>query len=741
MIHFVYDPMIQALGTTVLHSFWQATLLALVLWLLSRNSSLSASKRYWLGMGALGVQLLASLATLAFNYEPPGKGNEGVVTVFNWVEGFDQPTVSSFSTAALDFDLTLLEKIYFGLALVWLLGLVFGSLRLIGGHLYVRARFRKQLLPIPEKWEKMAHALAGQLKINGEDVLDRIRLTTRVSSPLMIGLLRPLILFPFSMVNQLDPEEVEALLAHELSHYAAKDHWWNFAQSCVEILFYFNPAVHWIGKRIREEREFRCDYHVSELGIDPIIYATSLYRIEEQRLVAAQHALSARPGSLLSRIERLLRNTPNYYHMKPGLLLFLLLLVGTLFSSRPSLPELFPEILLENKLTAEELTATAAQSGEIASLSDTIKPRSESRQVIVMQRNGEEVELEKINGKISRLQIDGRVIPPSEYGNHTALVRELENVPPPPAPPTPPVPPTPGAVPTPPVPPTPPAPPRPGSSDFFGQEFEMDINEDRMIFNIPGTDSVFNMDFQELGNLSWLGEVFSRIDADGELSREDEMAIEAAAEEWKDNLFVMRKDLKKMGDDMKSLFNMKFQTDEEEGSFRILMSTEDGEREVFEMYGNEEQPFHMEWTDEDGAVHRLAEVMEEIELDGIQERFEDARARENRAIIIDGNARALAEMNELRDIEASALFGSARREGGVHKISAQKFISLAKEFQRRGLIDGSKVSSIDINSKKMKINGKKVSSELFDRYVREYESRHNIGWLELGKFNIELSDL
>ncbi len=68
MTHLIYDPLVQALGSTVLHSFWQATLLAIVLWLISRRSGFSATRRYWLGMGALAAQLLISLATLKSEY-------------------------------------------------------------------------------------------------------------------------------------------------------------------------------------------------------------------------------------------------------------------------------------------------------------------------------------------------------------------------------------------------------------------------------------------------------------------------------------------------------------------------------------------------------------------------------------------------------------------------------------------------------------------------------------------------
>ncbi|MEM9259196.1 MAG: hypothetical protein AAGA62_06080, partial [Bacteroidota bacterium] len=61
--------LIEGLGWTILHSLWQAVLLAGVLWLASRAIA-SARKRYWLAYGTLLAQLLVSLATFCWLYEP-----------------------------------------------------------------------------------------------------------------------------------------------------------------------------------------------------------------------------------------------------------------------------------------------------------------------------------------------------------------------------------------------------------------------------------------------------------------------------------------------------------------------------------------------------------------------------------------------------------------------------------------------------------------------------------------------
>ncbi|PHI19761.1 hypothetical protein CEQ90_11075 [Lewinellaceae bacterium SD302] len=768
MTHLIYDPLIQALGSTVLHSFWQATLLAILLWLVSRSAKLSAAHRYWLGMGALASQLFISLATLKSLYVPASKAVFTEATIMTWIDDNPTPVLTNYTAGELGFDLTLLEKLYFGLALVWLLGLVFGALRLIGGHLYIRSRYRKKLLPIPVLWEEMSLSIATKLKISGDELLDKIRISARIASPAMIGLFRPLILFPLSVVNQLEPEEVEALLAHEIVHYASKDHWWNFCQSCVEILFYFNPAIHWIGKRIREEREFRCDRRVAELGIDPIVYAKSLYRVEEQRLVSTRHALAARSGSLLGRIEQLLRNTPNYYHMKPGLLLFLLLLVGTLFSSKAVLPDLLKgsESELESPALVDDLDYQGSNVDAPTIMRDTIDPnrttttrtRSTTRSMMSTTRNGEDIELEKVNGRITKFKINGKTIPPSEYEEHTQLLNELDNIPKPPAPPAPPAPPIRPGFPTPPAPPAPPAPPVPGdgdrfgyrieryeSSDFPGERFEFNINEDRMLFNLPGTDSIFNLDFSELQNLA---RHRGMLDEDGELLPEYEMEMEKIADEWAESLFRLRDEVSELD---KSLFRMSIETDDDEETFRLRMQTEDGEYDVLDLSGGGEFPLRFQWQDEDGETHNLGDYLRgsifgegSFDLDWTDENGDTTYndRGEITGFVDRNNDRRVTitrdkDMESLRDDRTADLFARVDRDDNrPHKISSARFLRLVKDFQRRGLIEGGKIDRFQINEKRMKINGKKVSSSVFNRFAREYAANNRIEWSELNEFDI-----
>lgn len=729
MSPFINHPLTQLLGGTVLHSLWQATLLAVVLWGLSRFRDHSPTRRYWLAYGALVTQLLLSLITLAWLFEPSAATT--TVTLTEWTAGAGQAIIEAYTAGELELgQLGWLEKLYCGLALVWLLGLVVGSLRLFGGHWYLNRRLRRGLREIPASWQVTVRALAVRLQLS-ERVTDAVRLSHKVGSPALVGLFKPLILFPVAVVNQLEPEEAEALLAHELAHYAAKDHWWNFLQSCIELLFYCNPAVHWIGRRIREEREFRCDRRVAELGCAPLTYASALYKIEAQRL-APQLSLAARPGSLLGRIEFLLRKTPNYYQMKPALLLFLLLIVGTLFSAQYREDATPPEPVCDSSDLRSSKLSTTSQ--------DTLPPNgrlhpilkdkdSSSRQTIMISRNGEDVEMHRQGCNVTYLEINGREIPKAEYDQHRELIEELSQEITPPAPPAPPMPPMA------PTPPTPPAAPYPGYEGYQGYQgyrgyspgndeidFEMSITEDAIVFDLPDSDSVFVMDLDKIADLNWMGDLGGLIgDAleDGEVSPEREALFERAVEEWAKGFNYVLPDAEELDLDEKDLsFNLKVR--EEDGHPKVTFRNKDGE--VVELTVPQREELKRSLEDMRAEV----EVLREIELDLAEDREQLTRSQ-----------RALEAARELMDEQASE-WSAAYARGEVHLISAQRFARKVKDFQRRGLINGNKLNRLQITESRMKVNGKKVSKSLFDRFRREYAAEHGIEWNELEDFDIDL---
>ena len=72
-------------------------------------------------------------------------------------------------------------------------------------------------------------------------------------------MIKPVILLPAAFVNGVKRAEVEAILAHELAHIKRYDCLVNFCQMLVEAILFFNPALWWVSRQIRIEREACCD--------------------------------------------------------------------------------------------------------------------------------------------------------------------------------------------------------------------------------------------------------------------------------------------------------------------------------------------------------------------------------------------------------------------------------------------------------------------------------------------------
>ncbi|MBM3883660.1 MAG: hypothetical protein FJ387_28800, partial [Verrucomicrobia bacterium] len=134
----------------------------------------------------------------------------------------------------------------------------------------------------------------------------RLLKSAAVSVPTVVGWLRPAILLPAGCLTGLSPSQLELLLAHELAHIRRWDHWVNLLQVAIETLLFYHPAVWWVSRCVREEREHCCDDLAVAACGDGVAYARALATMEELRQLEPQLALAATGGSLLERVRRLL---------------------------------------------------------------------------------------------------------------------------------------------------------------------------------------------------------------------------------------------------------------------------------------------------------------------------------------------------------------------------------------------------------------------------------------------------
>ena len=130
------------------------------------------------------------------------------------------------------------------------------SLRNLVGWIGVQRLRRVGTAPVCQELADRARTLIGRMKISRPV---RILQSTLVEIPIVAGWLTPVILLPVSILAELSPQQLEAILAHELAHIRRHDYLVNLLQTVAETLLFYHPAVWWVSRRIRIEREHCCD--------------------------------------------------------------------------------------------------------------------------------------------------------------------------------------------------------------------------------------------------------------------------------------------------------------------------------------------------------------------------------------------------------------------------------------------------------------------------------------------------
>jgi bla regulator protein BlaR1 len=106
-----------------------------------------------------------------------------------------------------------------------------------------------------------------------------VRSSPGLLEPGVVGVLRPVLLLPEDLLKRLSTSQLEAVLAHEISHVRRRDNLTAAIHMVVEAVFWFHPFVWWIGARLVEERERACDEAVLILGGEPRDYADAIVSV------------------------------------------------------------------------------------------------------------------------------------------------------------------------------------------------------------------------------------------------------------------------------------------------------------------------------------------------------------------------------------------------------------------------------------------------------------------------------
>jgi bla regulator protein BlaR1 len=303
-----------AVAPAVGNHLWQSTLFAFVAGLLTlmlRENQ--ARARYWLWLAAslkflVPFSLLVGIGThvigsdLGWSHAAGQSKAEFYFAMDEFSQPFTQPAAQIVSrsapAAASQFSASVMHQLPAILAATWLCG------------------FLAVIFIWFARWRRISVAMHGAVPLrDGREVemLRRLeqaggipkRIEMFVSSaslePGIFGIARPVLVWPQGISARLDDAHVEAILAHEVWHVRRRDNLFAALHMLVEAIFWFHPAVWYLGTRLVEEREVACDEEVLELGSERQIYAESILKICEFCVGSPLACVSGVTGADLKR--------------------------------------------------------------------------------------------------------------------------------------------------------------------------------------------------------------------------------------------------------------------------------------------------------------------------------------------------------------------------------------------------------------------------------------------------------
>lgn len=702
MTHWHNPVWMQALGEALAHSIWQGTLLAAGLFFLLPRLH-TAARRCQVAFAALLTVFGAFCATfwrqyalLAFSeqqaYNPcPDFALSEAAEVVPYTGG---DFFSATTSVGTDFS-----TLYPSLAVFWGIGFLLFAGRWAKGAWQVRQWKRKATRPVPVYWQKEATRLADCLGVRRPvSVLE----SALIAVPMVLGWLRPVVLFPSGLLQQLTPEEAQAVLAHELAHLVRHDWLFNMTQCFLEAVFYYHPAVWWISSVIRKEREHSCDDLAVAATGNRLAFAKALLRVAESAMAPAPTPALCLHGQprrrvLLERIHHILQTSqPVSFNMEKTLVsAFLLAILAAaglyLPKNNPLLQTVWAQTGIEMPLSGYNAPADT----------DSI-PKRKGKQKVSRDDGKQRVEVEYKDGAVTRLEIDGKEIPASDFSQYRPLTDELQRESAPPPPPPPPYPTAPGM-------------PAPPNTPFY-----------RDAPYPPGTPPPPPAPARIITGKDQQGNTTLRIEKGGEPI---ELIVKDGAI-WKDGRKL---------EEGETLEILDFQAEAPEAPEALEEWEGDAEAPEYLSRRSEEESRNVQRMIEDArrqtrramAINReeLREAERELK---IAERRLRQEAKVHQTEIEQEMRNAQRQIqNVQQEMERSMRHRDEARVHADHQEeNTQALIGL---LQQDGLITDPENFTFELSNKKLEINGKKQSDALHQKYLEWQEGRTG---KKLGKGNV-----
>jgi len=268
---------------------WQSSLFVVLAWcfavLLRRNR---ARVRFWVWLAA-SVKFLVPFSLLSaagglFGWRMTPADGASMPGFDSWVAPLVSPAATWVAAVPTDFDFARV------LLIVWVLGAALLLARWV------------------VRWRQVMRIVRSATPSTIDSRVP-VRVSATLREPGVVGILRPMLVLPEKIADCLQPEELAAILEHELCHVRRRDNLWAALHMLVEALFWFHPLVWWLGGRLVEEREQACDEAVLESGANPRGYAQGILKVCQFYMASKLACVSGVSGANLKiRLEGIMKN-------------------------------------------------------------------------------------------------------------------------------------------------------------------------------------------------------------------------------------------------------------------------------------------------------------------------------------------------------------------------------------------------------------------------------------------------
>ena len=295
-----------AIGWTLIHSVWQASVIGGIIWLIFRFISKDNARiRY--ALSGLGLILICAASAITFCRYIPSNISTTLhdFTALPGTSGIIPHEESFFAKLWMQIQIQL-ENSFPYLVQIWMIGMLFLSINLILKYIHTLKLKKHLTYPLRSNYKSIADKLVKKYNLKQNILFKESGL---LEIPSVIGYFKPIVLIPVSMLSGIPENQLEIIIAHELAHIRRHDYLLQFIQGIIELIFFYHPVVWWLSSVVNAEREHICDDLAVKVCGESLTLIKALNNMEAIRKKQYELVLgfSGKKGKVLNRIKRILR--------------------------------------------------------------------------------------------------------------------------------------------------------------------------------------------------------------------------------------------------------------------------------------------------------------------------------------------------------------------------------------------------------------------------------------------------